>query len=118
MQEPSFPYPVRSRDAFNLLSALDAYDLAGQTLVASWLDMEVYADFSAKVDAIREHGATVPALTVLSLQLVIAHSELVSTLWQNASVGVGPERMGEVQARHSEAIESLRAAAVCMLRND
>lgn len=118
MQASPLPYAVRSRDAFDLLSALDAYDVAAQRLVASWLDMEVYSDFSRKVDAIRDHGAAVPALTVLSLQLVIAHSELVSTLWQNASVGVSTEGMRDVQDRHTAAVEALRASATRLLRND
>lgn len=121
MQEspsPSLSFVVRSADAFNLLSALDAYDDAAARLVETWLDMDLYADFSKQVDAIRAHGVSTPALTVLSLQLVIAHSELVSTMWQNASVGVGEERMREVQQRHALAIAALRTVAVRMLRND
>jgi hypothetical protein len=70
------------------------------------------------VDAIREHGASVPVLTVLSLQLVIAHSELVCTMWQNSSVGVSPVKMQEVKARHTDSIHALAAAASKLLRSD
>jgi hypothetical protein len=106
------------RDAFNLMSALDAYDLASSQLVERWLDMDLYTEFSKQIDAIRDHGVAVPTLTVLSLELVIAHSELVSTLWQNASVGVPAPKLYEVQARHTAAINMLRAAAAKLLRND
>lgn len=110
MQTLPFPAPARRRDPFDLVSALDSYEAATTRLVESWLDMEVYADFSRQIDAIRDHGVPDSSLTVLSLQLVIAHSELVSTLWQHASVGVPAQKMQEVQERHALAIDALRVA--------
>lgn len=105
-------------DAFNLVSALAAYDLASMKLVESWLDMELCAEFGQLMVAIREHGIAVPVLTVPSLQLVIAHSELVCTMRQNSSVGVSPIKVEEVKARHTASIRALAAAAVKLLRND
>lgn len=118
MQEPRFPNSILRHGAFHLMSALDAYELGSLRLVETWLDMDVYADVSGQIDAIREHGVTSPALTVLSLQLVIAHSELVSTMWQNSSVGVAPAKVREVTERHTLAIDAVRVAAARLLRND
>ena len=97
--------------AFELIAALDTYHAAAVRLVESWLDMDAYAQFAREIEPIREHGAAVPGLTVLALQLVIAHAELVSALWQHSSVGVSPQRMKEVRLRHALAVQSLRAEA-------
>lgn len=116
MQSPPVLPSVLRPDAFKLLSALDAYDLTCARMLESWFDMHAYADFARQIDAIREHGVSAPELTVLSLQLVIAHSELVSTLWQDSCVRVNASRMQEVRERHSIAINALRAAAARPLR--
>ena len=83
-----------------------------------WLDMDVYASFSSQIDAIRARGPGVPSLTVPLLHLVIAHSELVCTLWQNASVGGGAAQLKEVQARHADAVARVRALIARILRSD
>jgi hypothetical protein len=111
MQDHTFSEPLLRSGVANLLSALDTYDVASTRLVESWLDMDVYMVFSKQIDAIRDHGVTLPALTVLSLQLVIAHSELVSTLWQNASTGLCATKLQDVKERHTFAVNALRAAA-------
>ena len=118
MQGQFLPTSEPRCDAFNLISALDAYDLASTKLVENWLDMELYAEFSKQIDVIREHGVSVPVLTVLSLQLVIAHSELLCTMWQNSSVGVNPVKLQDVKARHTASVHALAAAAARLLRND
>jgi hypothetical protein len=111
MQDHTLPEtPLRHR-ASGLLAALDTYELTSARLVDRWLDMDIYRDCSTQIDAIREQGVTSPALTVLSLQLVIAHSELVGTMWQNASKGVCEARLQEVKDRHALAINALRSAA-------
>lgn len=111
MQDHTFsPTLLRDR-ASDLLAALAAYELTSTRLVDRWLDMDIYQECSTQIDAIREQGVANPALTVLSLQLVIAHSELVGTMWQNASMGVCGARLQEVKDRHALAINALRSAA-------
>lgn len=105
---------VQTRDAFDLPAALAAYEGMGARLVESWLDIELYARFSAQIADIRAHAVPLPALTVLALQLAIAHSELVSTMWQNASVGVDAGRIREVVERHAVALDALRTAATTL----
>jgi hypothetical protein len=98
-------------EAFNLAAALDAYELTCSRLVSQWMHMELYAQAGAAIAAIREHGVSVPSLTVLTLQLAIAHCELESTLWQKKSVGVSAEQLDEALARHADAAQCLRIAA-------
>lgn len=113
------PFPSESEvrcGAFNLMAALDAYELASARLVEAWPDPHLYADVTQQIEEIREHGVSNPVLTVLSLQLVIAHSELVSALWQNASEPVAALALQEVRQRHAIALEALRVAAARVLR--
>jgi hypothetical protein len=117
MQAP-LPEPTLRSSPFDLVTAIDAYEISSTLLVARWLDMELYADVSRQIDAIRERGVSEPSLTVFALQLVIAHSELVSTLWQNASVGVCPTMLKEVQARHAHAIRALRGGVAHLSGRD
>ena len=110
--------PLLRAEAAALLADLEAYDEAGNRLVETWVDMDLYASFSGQIDAIRARGPAIPTLMVPLLQLVIAHSELVCTLWQNASVGGGAAQLKEAQARHADAIAQLRTTITGMLRSD
>ena len=74
--------------------------------------MHVVSDFGRQVDAIRERVMAIPGLTVLGLQLVIAHCELSSAMWQNASVGVSVTTLEEIRLRHQLAVGALRAAVI------
>ena len=85
MQDRSFPASspslfTRRDERLDLASSLDRYVAASTRLVDTWFDMDLYADFRKQLEAIRQHAMTDPALTVYSLQLAIAHFELVSTL--------------------------------------
>ena len=102
---------TRRDERFDLASALDRYATASTRLVDTWFDMGLYADFRKQLEAIRLHAMTVPALAVYSLQLAIAHFELISTLWQDASVGVSAARLEEVKMRHTIAVEAMRTVA-------
>ena len=102
---------TRRDERLDLASALERYEATCARLVDTWFDMDLYADFRKQLEAIRQYAMTVPALTVYSLQLAIAHFELVSTLWQDASVGVSAARLEEVKMRHAMAVEAMRAGA-------
>ena len=106
---------VRS-DAFNIVAALDVYDLTCSRLVANWLDMTLYADAGAAIAAIRQHGVSNPSLTVLALQLAIAHAELESVLWERSALGGSEARLRTVRDRHAMALQALRSAATALLR--
>ena len=97
-------------DAFNLVAALDAYEVICSQLVTGWKDMDLYAHAGTAIAAIREHGVSVPSLTVLTLQLAIAHCEFESILWKKLNVEVTAENLKEVLDRHAHAVQELRFA--------
>lgn len=108
----SLPSQSATRDGFDLLSALATYEATSMRLVDTWCDVHVLSDFGRQVDEIRERVLGMPGLTVLGLQLVIAHCELSSALWQNASVGVSAKTLEEIRYRHQLAVGALRAAVI------
>lgn len=116
--QPSPPSDSVTRvEAFNLAAALDAYELTCSRLVSNWLDMSEYADAGAAIAAIRKYGNSQPTLTILALQLAIAHAELESVLWERGSVGGTEAKLLAVRERHALAVQALRAAATALLTN-
>lgn len=105
-------------DASDLAAALDAYEVTCFQLVNRWKHTGLYAQAGAAIAAIRELGVPAPTLTVLTLQLVIAHGELESVLWRQFTVDeVSPETLQQVVSRHAVALQDLRLAAQKILVN-
>ena len=118
MQTYPSPHSDLRSGVFDLAIALDAYEMTCSGLVDEWLDMALYAEAGRSIAAIRQLGVPVPSLSVLTLQLAIAHAELESMLWQRSSVGIAEARVREVRERHAAAVQALRTAAARLLRND
>ena len=95
------------QSSFDLAAALDAYEASCRRLLAHPLEAKLYAEFRASIAGIREHGVSTPALTVLALQLAIAHAELESALWQSRA-GHPAVDFDAVRARHATALHALR----------
>jgi hypothetical protein len=104
--------PVLDAIAFQLTAALDVYERDVDSMVACWLDMDLYRKVSDEVEEIRMYcAALMPQLSVAWAELLIAHAELVHSLWrlrfrEDAEDG---ERLREVRARHDACLKSLRA---------
>ena len=98
------------RDAFGLAAALDAYAAASTRLVEGWFDPQAYAECTERLEAIRAHGLADPALSALTLQLFIAHCEVLSILWRHAVTGDCAEGIATAQERHALALGALCAA--------
>lgn len=96
--------------ASQLASALEAYEEDVGGMVETWLDMERYQRVSAEIEEIRHFSAAVPQLSVQWVELLIAHAELVHSLWRLRfqEVDTDRERLREVRARHAACVESLR----------
>lgn len=111
----SFRSPTRS-EAFDLNAALDAYEAACYQLVIQWKHVGLYAQAGAAIESIREYGVSVTPLTVLTLQLVIAHWELESALWRRWTIEqVSDQAFQEILGRHAIAVQDLRLAAQLMV---
>lgn len=112
--------PARDAIAFQLAMALDRYQQDVEAMVASWLDMDLYGQVSDEVEEIRGYcAALMPDVSVHWVELLIAHAELVHSLWRLRfrEDSMDGERLREVRARHDGCVASLRARCLRLLAN-
>lgn len=109
--------PVLDAIAFQLVSALEAYEREVDAMIEGWLDMELYAGVSERVEEIRRYAAALPQLSVPWVELLIAHAELVHTLWRLSFREDPQDRQSheEVRGRHGACVESLRRRCLRLL---
>jgi hypothetical protein len=103
--------------SFQLAAALDTYDQDLEEMVETWLDMDLYGKVSDEIEEIRRYSAALPQLSVPWVELLIAHGELVHSLWRLRfqEVESDRERLAEVRDRHTACVRSLKARCVRML---
>jgi len=103
--------------AFQLLAALEKYEADVERMVDTWLDMDLYRDVSEQIEQIRMYNASLPQLGVAWVELLIAHAELVHTLWRLRfdEAGGHRARLAEVRERHGAGIASLRRRCLRLL---
>lgn len=112
------PAPALDAIAFQLAAALDRYEQDVEAMVASWLDMELYGRVSEEVEEIRTFSAALmPQVSIHWVELLIAHAELVHSLWrlrfrEDSADG---ERLREIRSRHDACVASLRVRCVRLL---
>lgn len=102
--------PALDAIAFQLAAALDRYDTDVECMVDTWLDMDVYSSVSDQIEQIRLYAGALPHVSVFWVELLIAHAELVHSLWR-LRFQEDPserERLDDVRARHSICVASLR----------
>jgi hypothetical protein len=109
--------PALDAIAFRLAAALEEYERDVARMVDTWLDMDLYRDVSEQVEEIRMFTAALPQLSVPWVELLIAHAELVHSLWRLRfqDVETDRERFGEVREHHTACIHSLRSRCVRLL---
>lgn len=96
--------------ALELEAALDIYERHVRRLARTWLDMDLYREVSAEIDAIRCACANLPELSVPWVALLVSHAELVHCLW----LGDQPDRQvtaPEMQQRLDEHVRCIRSLA-------
>lgn len=103
--------PALDAIAFQLVAALEQYDEDVGRMVDTWLDMELYQRVSAQIEDIRHYSAALPQLGVHWVELLIAHAELVHSLWRLRfqEVDADREQLETVRARHAACVASLRS---------
>jgi hypothetical protein len=110
--------PTLDAIALQLAAALDAYERDVDAMVATWLDMDRYRQVSDEVEEIRLYcSALMPQLSVPWAEVLIAHAELVHSLWRLRfrEDAQDRERLREVRARHDGCLHSLRARCLRFL---
>ncbi|HET8748176.1 MAG TPA: hypothetical protein VFM98_21440 [Ramlibacter sp.] len=113
----AYEAPALDAMAFQLASALEQYDRDAARMVETWLDMEMYEQVSEEIEQIRMFCAPLPQLSVPWAELLIAHAELVHSLWRLRFRELESDRvqLAEVRARHGACIGALRARCLRML---
>ena len=103
--------------AFQLAGALEKYDQDVERMVDTWLDMELYCSVSDQVEQIRMYSAALPRLSVFWVELLIAHAELVHSLWRLhfRQDPLDRSRLEEVRVRHSGCVASLRSRCLRLI---
>lgn len=103
--------------AFQLAAALEKYDHDAGTMIETWLDMGLYRQVSDEVEQIRMYSAALPQLSVQWVELLIAHAELVHSLWRLRfrEIEADGDRLAEIRQRHSDCVRTLRARCLRLL---
>jgi hypothetical protein len=103
--------------AFQLVAALDQYDRDAGTMVDTWLDMDLYRRVSEEIEEIRMYSAALPQLSVHWVELLIAHAELVHSLWRLRfrEIEADRGRLAELRERHTDCVKALRGRCLRVL---
>jgi hypothetical protein len=102
--------------AFQMLAALDAYDVDMSRLVRT-NDTALFSEVAGHMNRIQRCGTSLPEVSVASVALLISHAEFVYALWHRARFGEADSRdPGELMREHRGHIEDLRKACLrlCM----
>ena len=109
--------PALDAIALQLVAALEQYDRDVTAMVDTWLDLDRYHAASDQVEQVRLYAGALPALGVHWMELLIAHAELVHSLWRLRFQEVEADRLllEEVRERHARCVESLRLRCLRLL---
>ena len=83
-------FPATRATAMQAAAALARYEHHIRRLVATWLDMDRYAEVSEEIDEIKDLCAILPQVARPWTALLASHAELIHALWQAAQ---GPTRI-------------------------
>ena len=75
-----------------------------------WSQRDQYKRVSDEFDLVRMLKGALPDLSVAMVEVLIAHVELMSELWNSSAVAKGGSAaLDAVRSRHRRAVESMRA---------
>ena len=102
--------PALQAVASQLAAALDEYERDTAAMLESWPDLERYRKVSAQIETIRSYSSGVPEARVQWVELLIAHGELVHSLWrvQYGDQAVASTDVLPVREHHSSCVAALR----------
>ncbi|NML45203.1 hypothetical protein HHL11_15725 [Ramlibacter sp. G-1-2-2] len=117
---PASHAPAIDAMAFQLAAALERYGQDAGRMADTWLDMELYRSVSDQVEQIRMYSSALPQLSVQWVELLIAHAELVHSLWRaRFREGEGDAALlFEVRERHAACVEGLRQRCLRFLSRE
>src|SRR3954464_11635331 len=109
--------PAFDAIAIQLAAALEQYEQGVSEMIDTWLDTDRYQEVSQQIEDIRMLSAAMPSLSIHWVELLIAHAELVHSLWRLRfqDGGAQREKLDEVRARHADCVASLRGRCIRLL---
>ena len=111
--------PALTAIAFQLSAALESYQQDMDSLSDPWSQREQYKRVSDEFDMVRMLKGALPDLSVAMVEVLIAHVELMSALW-NASPVVkgGSAALEALRSKHRAAVEGMRARCLRFFSRD
>jgi hypothetical protein len=109
--------PAFDAIAIQLAAALEQYEQGVSEMIDTWLDTDRYQEVSQQIEDIRMLSAAMPSLSIHWVELLIAHAELVHSLWRLRFQDIGPDRLKleEVRTRHAHCVTLLRSRCLRVL---
>lgn len=108
--------PALNALARELLTLLDEHQQLVAHLVAAWPDPRAYDAVAAQLDRMRGLSTGLFGASVAWADLLIAHAELVQSLWALSAGGPQAiEALGRASERHANAVFALRARVLWWL---
>jgi hypothetical protein len=102
--------PALTAIAFQLSAALENYQQDMDSLSDPWSQREQYKRVSDEFDMVRMLKGALPELSVAMVEVLIAHVELMSALWNSTAVAKsGSAALEGLRSRHRSAVEGMRA---------
>ena len=112
------PLPRKGR-VFHLAAAVDAYETRLSKLMENWFDATSCAEADAAVGEVRAQGVGLPELSVLALELCVAHAEVLALLWNRGMANAGTPAASAIEhalAHRRKASAALKGACLQALR--
>src|SRR3954462_1766743 len=107
--------PALTAVAFQLAATLDAYERDVALLVGVPFNPEAYRRVSRQMDEMRMYSATLPALSVAWVEVMICHFELTHGLWRVQKEGGEAAELRELHVRLREAVRRLARKCVQLM---
>ncbi len=94
---------------FQLVATLERYEQDLDMLMLDWPNTQRYEAMRMRMDEIQMYSSSVPSVAVAAVALLIAHSELVFSLWRSdPHAAPSGDELRRVGASHRATVESLR----------
>lgn len=113
---PVPPHRAAKASAFRLAAMVEQYESHVDQLIERWLDMDCYQTVSADIDEIQLYSSSLPQIAVQAVALLIAHSELIFSLWRGRDSSAPPAELEDCQRRHRACVADLRRSCLRFLK--
>jgi hypothetical protein len=110
MSAPHFP--ALNAIVFQLAATVERYEQDVDALLDEWPDTRHYDAVRRHMDAIQMFSSSVAIVAVPAVALLIAHSELIFTLWRTHQPQPPPAALDTVRRRLRDRVDTLRKQCV------